>query len=59
MDDRPDLRTRTARPEPPASTGTERARRRLPAALLNAAAVLGTTVMVVAIDPKIPPFRGD
>jgi hypothetical protein len=59
MNDRPDQRPRTAKPEPPASTRFDRARRRLPATLLDAAAVLSTTVMIVAIDPKIPPFRGD
>ena len=59
MNDRPDQLPPTAKPEPAASTGFDRVRRRLPATLLNAAAVLSTSVMIVAIDPKIPPFRGD
>jgi hypothetical protein len=45
-------------PDTPVSTTIERQLRRLPTVLLNAAAVLSTTVMAVAIDPKKPPFRG-
>ena len=59
MNDRPDPDPRTTEPETPTPTAAERWRRRLPDALLNAAAVVSTTLVVVAMDPKSPPFRGD
>jgi hypothetical protein len=59
MNDEPDRRTRKAEPEPLAPTGFERACRRLPVALLNVAGVLNTTMMIVAIEPKAPPYKGD
>ena len=59
MNDRPDPRPRTAEPETPTPTTVERWRPRLPDTLLNAAAVVSTTLVVVAMDPKVPPFRGD
>jgi hypothetical protein len=57
INDRPDPGLRTTEPETP--TPVERWRRRLPDALLNAAAVVSTALVVVAMDPKSPPFRGD
>lgn len=59
MDNDPAPPTPAEDPDTPASTAIERQLRRLPSVLLNAAAVLSTTVMAVAIDPKSPPFRGD
>jgi hypothetical protein len=59
MDDEPDLPTPTQDADTPVPTTIERAWRRLPARLRGAAALLSTTAMVVAIDPKIPPFMGD
>ena len=59
MNDRPDPDAHTTEPVTPTPTAVERWRRRLPDALLNAAAVVSTTLVVVAMDPKVPPFRGD
>ncbi len=59
MDNEPDLPTLTQDAGTPASTEIERAWRRLPVRLLNAAAVVSTTLVVVAMDPKSPPYRGD
>jgi hypothetical protein len=59
MNDRPDPNPRTTEPDTPSPTAVERWRSRLPDALLNAAAVASTTLVVVAMDPKSPPFRGD
>jgi hypothetical protein len=39
----------SARPSPPVRLRTA----------FNASALLGTTAVLVAIDPKIPPFRAD
>jgi hypothetical protein len=38
---------------------TKRSRRRRVAALLNANALLATTALITAIEPKSPPFKGD
>jgi hypothetical protein len=60
MNNRPDPHARTTtEPETPTPTTVERWRPRLPDTLLNAAAVVSTTLVVVAVDPKSPPFRGD
>jgi hypothetical protein len=45
-------------PDTPVSTTIERQLRRLPTVLLNAAAVLSTTVMAVAIGPQEPALQG-
>jgi hypothetical protein len=37
----------------------ERRRRARLAALLNPRTLLATTALLVAIDPKIPPYKGD
>ena len=58
MNDRPDPDPRTTEPETPTPTAAERWRRRLPDALLNAAAVVSTTLVVVAMDPKIAALQG-
>jgi len=59
MNNRPDPHPRTTEPETPPPTAVQRWRPRLPDTLLNAATVLSTTLVVVAMDPKNPPFRGD
>ena len=61
MNNRPDPHPLTTEPETPTPTPTavQRWRHRLPDTLLNAAAVVSTTLVVVAMDPKNPPFRGD
>jgi hypothetical protein len=59
VDDDPATTTPEQDADPAAPTAIERQLRRLPRVVLNAAAVLSTTVMAVAIDPKNPPFRGD
>jgi hypothetical protein len=59
MNNRPDPHPRPTEPDTPTPTTVERWRRRLPDALLNVAAVVSTTLVVVAMDPKSPPFRGD
>ena len=59
MDNEPDLPTPTQDAGTPAPTEIERAWRRLPVRLLNAAALLSSTLMVAAIEPKAPPFKGD
>jgi len=59
MDSEPDLPTPTQDADTPAPTAIEQALRRLPARLLNATALLSSTLMVATIDPKIPPYRGD
>jgi hypothetical protein len=41
------------------TTGRRRWRRLRVAALLNAGAIIGTSVVVAALDPKNPPFRCD
>ncbi len=59
MDNEPDPPTPTQDPDTPAPTEIERTWRRLPVRLLNAAALLSSTAMVAAIEPKMPPLKGD
>ena len=59
MDNEADLPTPTQDAGTPAPTEIEQAWRRLPVRLLNAAALLSSTLMVAAIEPKMPPLKGD
>ena len=45
--------------EPSAPPVVARRSRRRVAAMLNANALLAATALIIAIDPKNPPFRGD
>ncbi|WP_186762948.1 hypothetical protein [Lentzea tibetensis] len=45
---------------PPAPSVTAKLpRHRRAAQLLNATAVLATTALVIAVEPKLPPYKGD
>jgi hypothetical protein len=48
----------TARPAQP-EVGADRLRRIPVAALLNTGALLATTALLLAAEPKSPPFKGD
>lgn len=43
----------------PATQPTQPSRARRVALLLSTGAMLGTTALVAALEPKLPPFRGD
>jgi hypothetical protein len=46
-------------PDLPSAAGNRPSPLVLPRTAFNTAAVLSTTAVLVAIDPKIPPFRAD
>jgi len=54
----PDSTESATEPSAPPATA-ERPRRRRVTALLNTNVLLATTALITAIDPKIPPFKGD
>ena len=57
MNQDPDPAVPAAEPTP--HTAADRSRGRRAAALINTTALLATTALLVAIDPKIPPYKGD
>ncbi len=59
MDDEPDPPTSPTEPDGLAPTGCPQSRRWLPVAVVNAAALLSTTALMVALEPKMPPYKGD
>jgi hypothetical protein len=46
-------------PDQPAPTGIRPSRRRRIKTALNTTALLSTTAVLVAIEPKMPPLKGD
>jgi hypothetical protein len=60
MNKNPEPSTRPAAAGPQRPPATAHRPRRIPvAALLNTGALLATTALLLAAEPKSPPFKGD